>query len=104
MELDSHTLKMIGYTVLAAIGGFLGYTVNQQENNKAFKLRNASVQSAGSGFVGFLVYMLCQSMGIDGPFVGTIIGVLSYLGVTATMQILKRFVYEKLGISDGDEK
>lgn len=104
MDFDFITMKEIGYTILATIGGFLGYTVNQQEAGRKFVWRNASVQATGSGFVGFLVYMLCQSMGIDGPFVGTIIGVLSYLGVTATIQILKRFVHEKLGISQDEVK
>lgn len=96
--------EKISYTILASIGGFIAYAISRQETSKKFVLKDAVVQSAGSGFVGLLVAMLCIAMGVEPLWIGPISGLFGWLGATATIQILKRFVYDKLSIQEDSEK
>lgn len=98
LDADSEVVKRIGYTVLAAVGGLLGYVVRQQESKETFSWSKALVQTAGSGFVGLLVAMLCTAMGIEGLWLGPIVGVFGWMGAAATMDIVSKLSLGKLGL------
>lgn len=99
LDADSEVIKRIGYTILAAVGGLLGYVIRQQESKETFSMVTALVQTAGSGFVGLLVAMLCAAMGIDGLWMGPIVGVFGWMGAAATMDLLGKIPLGKLGLS-----
>lgn len=98
LDADSEVVKRIGYTALAAVGGLLGYVVRQQESKETFSWTKALVQTAGSGFVGLLVAMLCTAMGIEGLWLGPIVGVFGWMGAAATMDIVSKVSLGKLGL------
>lgn len=89
-----------GLTVLAGLGGLLAYAVKTQEKAEPFLWRKALVQFASSAFVGYLIYGVCLHLGVDGLLLGPICGVFGWLGATATFQVIKRFAFDKLGISE----
>lgn len=99
IDTDSEVMKRVGLAALAAFGGLVGYTVRQQERKEAFSWSGALVQTAGSGFVGLMVAMLCAAMGIDGLWVGPIVGIFGWMGATATIDIVRRIPMMKLGIT-----
>lgn len=92
-----------GLTFLGGIGGLLAYAVQTQEKGEPFLWRKAIVQFASSAFVGFIVYSLCQALGINGLWLGPIVGVFGWLGATATIQVAKRFVFNKLGYTEDNK-
>lgn len=91
-------LTAAGYTVLAAIGGLLGYVMREYDKGNALSAFRAFVQAMSSGFVGFLVMLLCQAMGLSAVWTGPVVGLFGWLGANVTIQLLERIVYEKLGV------
>lgn len=102
MDFNINDFKEAGWATLAAIGGLLGYTIKQQDGGEKFLWRDGFVQAASSGFVGFLIALLCQAMGIPDIWIGPVAGLFGWLGATATIRIVERFVYQKLGIDPKD--
>lgn len=99
-DLMARDWESAGLTILGGIGGLLAYAVQTQEKGEHFLWRKAIVQFASSAFVGFIVYSLCQALGINGLWLGPIVGVFGWLGATATIQVAKRFVFNKLGYTE----
>lgn len=92
-----------GLTILAGIGGMLAHIVQAVENGKPVNWREGLVQFCASGFVGYLVYGLCMAIGVGGLWLGPIVGMFGWLGAVATIQVLRRFVFDKLGIPHDEE-
>lgn len=90
----------LGLTLLAGIGGLLAAFTQALENGKPTGKKELAVQFCSSAFVGYLVYMLCLAIGINGLWLGPICATFGWMGALATMQVLRRFVFNKLGIED----
>lgn len=91
-------LTSIGYTVLAAIGGLLGYIMREHDKGNPLNGWRALTEAMGSAFVGFIVMLLCRAMELDPLWSGPIIGIFGWLGARASIRLLERIVYERLGI------
>lgn len=87
-----------GYTLLAALGGLLGYVMREHDKGNPLNVWRALAEAAGSGFVGFLVMLLCFALGFDPLWSGFIVGVFGWLGANVSIRLLERVVYDKLGI------
>ena len=61
----SDWLTSAGYTLLAALGGLLGYIMREHDKGNPLNGWRMAAETAGSGFVGFLVMLLCFAMGFD---------------------------------------
>lgn len=94
----SDWLTAAGYTLLAAAGGLLGYVMREHDKGNPLTAWRAVAEALSSGFVGFLVMLLCRAMGVDPLWSGFIIGVFGWLGANVTIRLLERIVYERLGI------
>ncbi len=88
----------IGYTLLAAIGGLLGYVMREHDKGNPLNGWRALAETVSSGFVGFLVMLLCRAMGLDPLWSGFVVGIFGWLGANASIRMLERFAYEKFGI------
>jgi len=97
-------LRMASYAVFASVGGMLGYTMRMLEHGNPIKLPMAMMEGLASGFVGLLVYMLCESLHLSAQWTGVIVGVSGWLGANATLRILEIVVYRKLGINKDEPK
>lgn len=99
MDIDTETLRAAGYTLLGAISGFVAKVVEDVEGDKV-RPSQWFAAALGSGLVGYLIYLLCLSLGFDGPLIGVVVGLFGALGAKATIVVLKKFVFGKLGISE----
>lgn len=88
------------YAALAAVGGFLGYTLRSIDRREGIRWGRAVIETLAAGFVGLLVLLLCQANGLTGPLTGFIAGVLGWAGAPASMLLLERVVFKKLGINE----
>lgn len=86
------------HTVLAALGGGLGYAMREHDKGAQLSWGRASLEVVGSGFVGFLVMLLCKAMGINPLYSGFIVGIMGWLGASASIRLLERLAYNKLGL------
>lgn len=97
-------LEGVGLTLLGGIAGFLAYAVQTQDHGDTFLWRKALTQFGSSAFVGYLVYSLCLALGVDGLWLGPTVGVFGWLGAVATIQIAKRFIFDRIGLTIEDDK
>ena len=94
----SDWLTSAGYVLLASIGGLLGYVMRENDKGNPLKLWRAATEAASSGFVGFLVMLLCSAMDLDPLWSGFVVGIFGWLGASASIRMLERLAYEKFGI------
>ncbi|KQM21943.1 phage holin family protein [Novosphingobium sp. Leaf2] len=94
----SDWLTSIGYTVLAGVGGLLGYVMREHDKGNELSGWRALTEAVSSGFVGFLVMLLCRAMAIDPLWSGFVVGIFGWLGANVSIRLLERIVYERLGI------
>lgn len=87
-----------GYTLLAALGGALGYVMREHDKGNPLNGWRALTEAAGSGFVGFLVMLLCRAMGLDPLWSGFVVGIFGWLGANVSIRFLERIVYERFGV------
>lgn len=96
-------LKAILYALLASIGGLLGYLLRTMEAAKEVSLLRAIVETFAAGFVGVLTYFLCRALHLSDAWTGAMTGLFGWLGAIASIQILEKVVYRKLGVNRGNE-
>jgi hypothetical protein len=94
----SDWLTAAAYTLLAAVGGLLGHAMREHDKGNKLNWLRAMTEAVSSGFVGFLVMLLCLAMGLDPLWTGPIVGLFGWLGANVTIRMLERIVYEKLGV------
>lgn len=93
--------KLLAYATFGATGGVLGHIMRAISKKQRIKVGRACVEGLGAAFVGALVMMLCQAMGLSEQWTGVIVGVCGWLGAEATIGLLEKVVYQKLGITKG---
>lgn len=99
----SEWLTSAGYSLLAAVGGLLGYAMREHDAGRRLSPLRAVIEATGSGFVGFLVMLLCRAIGLDPLWSGFIVGIFGWLGASASIRVLERFAHERLGLKLGDK-
>ncbi|WP_159983740.1 MULTISPECIES: phage holin family protein [unclassified Novosphingobium] len=63
----SDWLSAAGYTLLAAVGGLLSYAIREHDKGNELNWLRATTEAVSSGFVGFLVMLLCLATGLAPP-------------------------------------
>ena len=93
-------LKELETILLAAVGGTLGYLMRTIRRGKRVRLTLCGLEACASGFVGYLIFLLCRAMKIDDNWVGPIVGVFGWVGASSSIRLLERVVNKKLGLGD----
>lgn len=98
-------LKGAAYVLLAAVAGALGHIFGRMDAGKPVRLWETLVQTLGAGFVGLLVMWMCQAGNWSPPMTAVTVGVSGWLGASASIQMLQRFIWGRLGLNrnPGDE-
>jgi len=91
-------LRVFAYASFAAIGGFLGHVMRTMDAKEKINWVRAALEGIAAGFVGLLVMLACNAMGVPAQWTGVIVGVCGWLGANATIRILEKMVRKKLGI------
>lgn len=94
------TLQTALYTLLAMIAGALGYVTRTMQNGLKPGIARVLVEASSAGFVGVLTLWACEAMGLSQSWTGVTVGVLGWLGSSASIQLLEKLVYRHIGINN----
>lgn len=91
-------VKAILYAMLAVFGGFLGHVMRSIDKAEPISYGRAWVEGLAAGFVGLLVMLMCSAVGLSDQWTGVIVGVSGWLGANASIRMLEKLVFKKLGL------
>lgn len=77
----------------------MGYIMRNLDSGQPIKWTLVCLQGVAAGFVGMLVYMLCLELGLSSYWTGIIVGVFGWIGANATIMVLQKLIYKKLGLN-----
>lgn len=91
-------VKAILYAALATFGGFLGHVMRALDKSVPISYGRAFVEGFAAGFVGLLVMLMCNATNMSDQWTGVVVGVSGWLGANASIRMLEKLVFKKLGI------
>ena len=94
-------VKAILYAALAMFGGFLGHVMRALDKSTPIGYGRACVEGLAAGFVGLLVMLMCNATNMSDQWTGVVVGVSGWLGANASIRMLEKLVFKKLGINTG---
>jgi|GEM_PF-2925398 len=86
------------YAMTAGALGYLSRTTSP-EVDLGFKPRVFIVQTLAAGFVGSVALMLCMLLEWNDYATLVLVGFFGWMGAPASMVIIEKFIYNKLGIT-----
>ncbi len=86
------------YTLLAAVAGGLGYITRSMQHGLRPGLMRTLVEAGSAGFVGVMTLWACEATGMPQNWTGVTVGVLGWLGSSASIQLLEKLVYKNIGL------
>jgi hypothetical protein len=92
-------LQAAMFTAFAAFAGGLGYVMRTMDAQQPVTVWRTLVQGMAAGFVGLLVMWICQSAGLSWQWMAVSVGVSGWLGAEATIQVIQKLVWNKLGLN-----
>lgn len=92
-------VKLVSYTSLAGLGGVLGHLLRVVDSGAKVVWTRAILEGVSASFVGTLFLLTCQAMHLNEMWTGVVVGLAGWLGANASVRILERVVYKKLGLS-----
>ena len=92
-------MKAVLYAALATFGGFLGHVMRDLDEENPIRYRRAGIEGLAAGFVGLLVMLMCNATNMSDEWTGVIVGVSGWLGANASIRMLEKLVFKKLGIT-----
>lgn len=101
-EKASQAFAIASYIALGMFAGAIGYIQRQFSNNKPIGKWHVLVEALGAGLVGYLLMLVCMELGLSPNWTGTIVGTGGWLGASATIRIIERYVFRKLGVTNDD--
>ena len=94
-------VKATLYAALATFGGFLGHVMRALDMSTPSSYGRACVEGLAAGFVGLLVMLMCSATNMSDQWTGVVVGVSGWLGANASIRMLEKLVFKKLGINTG---
>lgn len=91
-------LEIIIYAAFAGIAGLLGHTLRTLESGGQLTMFRSFAEMAGAALVGVLTLMACKALALDTMWTGVTVGVMAWLGANASIRVLEKMVYQRLGI------
>lgn len=92
-------IRFVGYALFAAAGGTVGHVLRILDSGQPVRWGRAIAQGVGAGFVGVLVLLACQAFSLSEQWTGLTVGVCGWMGANATIVILEKLVFKKLGLT-----
>lgn len=93
--------KTLTYVSLAASGGAIGHLM--RVDGKPKTIGSTLIETAGAGFVGYLVFQLCAASNLSPEWTGIVVGTSGFLGANATIGLLRTIVSQKFGIAKKED-
>lgn len=95
-------IQAILYSGFASFGGLMGHLLRSVESGQRITWGRALLEAGSAGFVGVLVLLMCQAMGLSQEWTGVIVGMSGWLGATATIRIIEAVVRKRIGIEKSE--
>nr|DAF45680.1 MAG TPA: holin [Siphoviridae sp. ctJ7x27] len=76
--------------------GYLMRTIDKEDHPILWG--RAVIEAIAAGFVGVLVLFVCLALNLSQQWTGVIVGVSGWLGANASIRLLERVVYKKIGM------
>ncbi len=92
-------LQACFYFAFAAVAGALGYVLRTMDAGAKVSYLRAIVEALSAGLVGLFAMWICQAFGLSQQWTAVTVGVSGWLGATASIQVLQRVVWKKLGLN-----
>lgn len=92
-------LRPLTYVGLATSGGMLGHLMRSLDSSTKIIWWHTLLKGFAAGFVGLLVFFLCQALKLEELWTAVVVGVFGWLGADATIIILEKVILKKLGIT-----
>jgi hypothetical protein len=99
MDNEGWWLKAVAYAAFGSVGGMLGHTLRTLDRKEKINWVRAVTEGLSAGFVGLLMFFLCDAMELSQQWTGVIVGVSGWMGATATIRVLEFFVQKKLNLT-----
>lgn len=96
-------LRAVAYAAFAAVAGALGYILRTLDSGARISYGRAVVEALSAGLVGLLAMWICQAMGLSQQWTAITVAVSGWLGANASIQVLQRIVWSKLGLNRSHE-
>ena len=96
-------LRAVGYALFAALAGALGYILRSMDSGVPITYARTFVEALSAGFVGVIAMWLCQASSLSPQWTGITVAVSGWLGANASIQVLQRLVWNKLGLNPKDD-
>lgn len=100
MSVLSACKKEIEAIVIASIAGLLGCLMRTCRCRRRVRWSYVALETAASGFVGYLSLRLCQAMTLEEAWIGVVVGLSGWAGAASTLAVVERIVYRRLGVLD----
>lgn len=91
------------WAAFAFMAGGLGYVARSIEEGLKISGWRMVFEACCAAFVGILFALLCSALNLSQQWTGIIVGVAGWMGATASIRILEKIVFKKLGLSKGDD-
>lgn len=95
-------IEAIAFSGLSGIGGMLGYVYREIQKDKRWKFGRVLVEGSAAAFVGVPVFLICDLMNLGQQWTGAIVSVFGWLGAAATIHVLEKVVFKKLGVGKNE--
>jgi hypothetical protein len=96
-------LRAAAFMLFASIAGALGYTMRMMDSDRKISKARLLVEFLSSGLVGLFVMWLCNIQGVSFEVTAISVGVSGWLGASASIQIIQRFVWRNLKLNRSDD-
>ena len=92
-------LKGAALAAFAAVAGFLGYVLRMLDAHTSVSYARAFIEAGSSALVGLLTMWVCEALGLSTQWTAVSVGISGWLGANASIQVLQRLVWSKLGLN-----
>ena len=91
-------LKILIFTILAFLGGSLGYTMRTLDANEKLIWWRVVLEGLSAVFFAVITGLICMEQNISFGWASAIIGATSWIGSRATFIIIRSLAFKKFGI------
>jgi hypothetical protein len=91
------SIKDLEMVILATVAGLLGYLMRMVKKGEKIHPSYAMLEAASSGFVGYLIFLLCRAMKVNDQWVGPLVGICGWMGASSSIVLIQNIVAKRLG-------
>jgi hypothetical protein len=92
-------LRTLGFMLFSATAGALGYMMRTMDSGQKIGKIRLLIEFLSSGMVGLFAMWICRIKGVSFEITAISVGVSGWLGASASIQVIQRFVWRNLKLN-----